>query len=169
MSQNQSHISVRNVKSEEDIGKVEALATEIWTEHYTPIIGIGQVQYMLENFQSFNAIEKQISDGMSYFLLNFKGEPSGYLACKSDGEDLFLSKIYVLSELRGKGMGSYAMEFLSSLAREKGSRRLSLTVNKNNVDSIRAYEKLGFVNLGPLETDIGGGFVMDDYVMKKTL
>ena len=169
MSQNQSDISVRMVTSEEDISKVEELATEIWTEHYTPIIGIEQVEYMLGNFQSFDAIEKQISEGMSYFLLNYKGEPSGYLACKSEGEDLFLSKIYVLFELRGKGMGSYAMEFLSSLAREKGSLRLSLTVNKNNTNSIRAYEKLGFVNLGPLETDIGGGFVMDDYVMKKTL
>ena len=30
-------------------------------------------------------------------------------------------------------------------------------------------EKLGFKNVGPLVTDIGNGFVMDDYQMEKAL
>ena len=55
------------------------------------------------------------------------------------------------------------------MAREQGCRHLSLTVNKNNTGSIRAYESLGFVNLGPLQTDIGQGFIMDDFLMKKAL
>ena len=162
-------ISVREVRGKNDIKKVEQLAYEIWTQHYTPIIGIDQVDYMLENFQSFEAIEKQISEGMSYFLLFFVGEPVGYMASKPEGENMFLSKIYVLSDLRGKGIGSYAMNYLETRAKEMGCRNLSLTVNKNNTDSIRAYEKLGFINVRPLQTDIGKGFIMDDYFMKKQL
>ena len=162
-------ISVREVRGKNDIKKVEQLAYEIWTQHYTPIIGIVQVDYMLENFQSFKAIEKQISEGMSYFLLFFEGEPIGYMASKPQGENMFLSKIYVLSDLRGKGIGSYAMNYLETRAKEMGCRNLSLTVNKNNTDSIRAYEKLGFINVRPLQTDIGKGFIMDDYFMKKRL
>jgi len=46
---------------------------------------------------------------------------------------------------------------------------LSLTVNKNNNIALRAYEKLGFVNHGPLETDIGEGYIMDDFLMRKVL
>ncbi len=167
--QKQMNISVREVRGKNDIKKVEQLAYEIWTQHYTPIIGIDQVDYMLENFQSFEAIEKQISEGMSYFLLFFEGEPIGYMASKPQGENMFLSKIYVLSDLRGKGIGSYAMNYLETRAKEMGCRNLSLTVNKNNTDSIRAYEKLGFINVRPLQTDIGKGFIMDDYFMKKQL
>ena len=167
--QKQMKISVQEVRGKNDIKKVEQLAYEIWTQHYTPIIGIDQVDYMLENFQSFEAIEKQISEGMSYFLLFFEGEPVGYMASKPQGENMFLSKIYVLSDLRGKGIGSYALNYLETRAKEMGCRNLSLTVNKNNTDSIRAYEKLGFINVRPLQTDIGKGFIMDDYFMKKQL
>jgi ribosomal protein S18 acetylase RimI-like enzyme len=168
-SKNKSKIFVREVKGRQDIKQVEELAEEIWTQHYTPIIGNKQVRYMLDNFQSFEAIVEQISEGMTYFLMFFQGEPVGYMASKPDDEDLFLSKIYVLSAVRGKGIGGYAMSFLASMAREQGCRHLSLTVNKNNTNSIRTYEKLGFVNLGPLETDIGNGFIMDDFLMKKKL
>lgn len=169
VSQNQTKIVVREVKGKEDVKQVEELADEIWTQHYTPIIGSDQVRYMLENFQSFEAIVKQMSEGMNYFLMDFQGEPVGYMASKPDDEDLFLSKIYVLSGMRGKGIGGYAMNFLANMAREQGFRHMTLTVNKNNTDSIRAYQKMGFVNLGPLETDIGNGFIMDDYLMKKKL
>ena len=169
VSQNQTKIVVREVKGKEDVKQVEELADEIWTQHYTPIIGSDQVRYMLENFQSFEAIVKQMSEGMNYFIMDFQGEPVGYMASKPDDEDLLLSKIYVLSGMRGKGIGGYAMNFLANMAREQGFRHMTLTVNKNNTDSIRAYQKMGFVNLGPLETDIGNGFIMDDYLMKKKL
>jgi len=162
-------ISVREVRGKNDIKIVEQLAYEIWTQHYTSIIGIDQVEYMLENFQSFEAIEKQISEGMEYFLLFFEREPIGYMASKPEDEDMFLSKIYVLSKMRGKGIGGYAMNYLETKAKGMGCRNLSLTVNKKNTDSIRAYEKLGFINVRPLQTDIGKGFIMDDYFMRKQL
>lgn len=161
--------AIREVDGDADIKKVEQLADEIWTEHYTPIIGTDQVRYMLEKFQSYKAISQQISEGMTYFLMYFDEEAVGYMASRPDNEDLFLSKIYVVSRMRGKGIGGHAMNFLSTLARERHYSHLSLTVNKNNISSIRAYEKLGFVNLGPVETDIGNGFIMDDYYMKKSL
>ena len=168
-SKKDAKIAIREVSGNADIKIVKELADEIWTEHYTPIIGTDQVRYMLANFQSFEAIDKQISEGMTYFLLYFQGEPVGYMASKPEDEDMFLSKIYVLSRMRGKGIGGYGMNFLATMAREKGFAHLSLTVNKNNSDSIRAYEKLGFINQGPLQTDIGQGFIMDDYLMKKKL
>ncbi len=167
--QRQTKIEIREVGGEDDIRMVEKLADEIWTRHYTPIIGTDQVRYMLDKFQSFSAIGEQISEGMTYFLLDFDGESVGYMASKPEEEELFLSKIYVLARMRGRGIGGYAMSFLSKMALEQGYRHLSLTVNKNNTDSIRAYESLGFVNMGPVQTDIGQGFIMDDYLMKKVL
>ena len=160
---------IREVSEPSELHQVEELAAEIWKEHYTPIIGAEQVEYMLDNFQSVEAMGGQIREGMTYCLVYSDRNPVGYLAFKEQDEELFLSKIYVLSDQRGKGIGKAAMEFVESRAKDQGKHFLSLTVNKNNRGSITAYEKLGFVNQGPLETDIGGGFIMDDYLMIKVL
>jgi len=73
------------------------------------------------------------------------------------------------SSERGKGLGKKAIQFIERLAKEKGVRKIALTVNKNNRDAIKAYERLGFKNLGSLIQEIGNGFIMDDYKMEKTL
>ena len=41
-----------------------------------------------------------------------------------------------------------------------------LTVNKGNELAIRAYEGTGFETIDAVVTDIGEGFVMDDYIME---
>jgi RimJ/RimL family protein N-acetyltransferase len=46
---------------------------------------------------------------------------------------------------------------------------LILNVNKQNLRAIRAYERNGFFVREAVVVDIGGGFVMDDYVMAKRL
>ena len=161
--------SIREARGKDDLRQVEELAELIWKEHYTPIIGREQVDYMLENFQSVADMEQQLKEGMEYFLLESHGEPVGYLAFKQQGEELFLRKIYLLFSHRGKGLGRAGMGFVESSARDRGLGFVTLTVNKNNSGSIRAYESLGFVNEGPLETDIGGGFIMDDFLMRKNI
>jgi ribosomal protein S18 acetylase RimI-like enzyme len=40
-------------------------------------------------------------------------------------------------------------------------------VNKRNRNAIAAYEKYGFRIVDSVVKDIGGGFVMDDYIMSK--
>jgi hypothetical protein len=57
------------VKTHSDCHAVEALAFPIWREHYTPIIGSTQVDYMLNKFQTAHAVEDQIREGSQYFLL----------------------------------------------------------------------------------------------------
>ncbi len=53
--------------------------------------------------------------------------------------------------------------------RAGGARRLILSVNKRNIRAIAAYRRNGFIIAESVVTDIGGGFVMDDYVMTKEL
>jgi RimJ/RimL family protein N-acetyltransferase len=53
--------------------------------------------------------------------------------------------------------------------RAAGAHRLILYVNKRNAKAIAAYQRNGFVIAESVVTDIGGGFVMDDYVMAKNL
>jgi ribosomal protein S18 acetylase RimI-like enzyme len=95
--------------------------------------------------------------------------PLGYLSFNKRNEELFLSKIYVLKESRGKGIGRKAMEFVTSVAKVSKCTKVALTVNRFNQNSIRAYESAGFEKKGELVQDIGNSFVMDDYLMEKII
>lgn len=155
------------VADAQDVETVVSLARDIWTEHYTPIIGASQVTYMLDRFQSAEAISGQLTEGHLYFLLRSDGgEAIGYLAVVPLPDELFLSKIYLTAGDRGRGHGREAIQFVAALAKERGLAKITLTVNKRNTASLDAYRRIGFVVVESLVTDIGSGYVMDDYKME---
>lgn len=162
-------MNIEKVSTESQIETVARLAFEIWNQHFTPIIGKAQVDYMVEEFQSKKAIAGQIESGYSYYLLKADGDYIGYTGVCPKEEELFLSKLYIRASQRGKGYGRKVVGFLEELAREKGLGKITLTVNKNNTDAIKAYEKFGFANVGAVVQDIGNGFVMDDHKMEKAV
>ena len=150
------------------IAAVAALARETWMEHYLPLIGAAQVEYMLARFQSAEAIARQIAaEGYEYYWT----PGAGYLALvpASARQSAMLSKLYVLASRRGAGMGRAMVEFAEKRAAQLGCLELWLTVNKHNAGSIAFYEKVGFRKTEALVTDIGGGFVMDDWRMAKRI
>ena len=152
-----------------DFQQIAQLADTIWREHYIPIIGKGQVDYMLEKFQSAEAMQNQASEGMHYYTVWFNDLPVGYFAFEKKGTSLFLSKIYLLREYRGLGLGMASMAYISERAVDLECQRITLTVNKYNDRSINAYKRMGFDVADEAVVDIGGGYVMDDYKMVKEL
>jgi diamine N-acetyltransferase len=162
------------VRTPEQLAIVAALAHDIWYEFYVPLIGRPQVDYMVEKFQNAPAMQSQIDQGYEYFLVNQEDRTGaardiGYCAVQEQaGGALFLSKFYLHKSARGAGTGRECMEFIEKLARRRGLSLLWLTVNKGN-PSVQAYQRLGFRIAADLVMDIGGGFVMDDYRMEKTL
>jgi O-acetyl-ADP-ribose deacetylase (regulator of RNase III) len=162
-------IDFLRVLSEDQIQLVARLAKEIWNEYYTPIIGKKQVDYMIGKFQSVESISSQIDrENYEYYLIQ-ASLPAGYIGIQKQDEELFLSKFYILKEKRGNGLGRKSFEFVVKRAKELGVKYITLTVNKHNTSSISTYEKLGFVNQGPIVADIGEGYIMDDYLMKFTV
>lgn len=163
---------INKVTTQHGAQKLALLAREIWEEHYTPLIGAQQVAYMLDKFQSADKIWQDISQvRLTYSQLELDGQMIGYMAAQIDSNrnTCFLSKIYIRNAYRGRG---YARLFLDSLAAEcrvYGADKIWLTVNKGNLGSIAAYQKMGFHQDDAIVTDIGGGYVMDDYVMSLEL
>lgn len=154
---------------DKELQEIETLAAAIWHEHYTPIIGKEQVVYMLDKFQSFKAMKQQIADGYEYYGMFETSHLIGYLGIQAQAERLFLSKIYFEKNMRGKGLARVALNFLLQRAQQLQCSEIELTVNKYNSDTIAAYEKMGFEKIRPAVFDIGGGYIMDDYIMKKTI
>lgn len=162
---------ITEVKSQSLIETIAQLAHKIWNQHYVPIIGQQQVDYMLDRFQDVEAISNQINNGYDYFIIHHKHKPCGYLALVSNSNDkkLMISKIYVDSDFRGLGLGSKLMDFTIKRAKQDGLRSIWLTVNKNNTKSIEWYKSKGFLIKEKIEMDIGNGFIMDDYLMEMLL
>ena len=157
---------IKPVISDDEILSLETLSKEIWNQHFVPIIGQAQVDYMLEKFQSYEPIKKQISEGMHYFMLFSGGEKAGYCGYKMDGNRVFLSKLYVKLEYRGNGLSKLMLENIRKFASENNLKAVYLTVNKHNDDTISIYRHLGFEVIDSVVSDIGSGFVMDDYIMQ---
>ena len=159
------------VQTAEEIQVVADLAENVWTEHYTPLIGAAQVAYMIEKFQSVPAITEQIRQGYRYYLMQYDGISAGYTAILSEPAEksLFLSKIYVEKAYRGKHITSQTIAALKKICRAEGLEKIWLTVNKGNHSSIAVYEHLGFVKVRDVVTDIGEGYVMDDHIMEATI
>lgn len=143
------------------------LADVIWHEHYRGIISDEQIDYMVDNFQSEEAILKDIENGYEYRLIMDGDKEVGYCSFHLEGDSVYLSKIYVMKEYRGRGHGRKTFEMIADYARSSGAKTIYLRVNRGNVDSIKAYEASGFRKKGEDVAPIGNGFVMDDYIMEK--
>ena len=158
-------LTFKKVTTQTEIKETASLAYEIWNQHFVSIIGQDQTDYMLENFQSEKAMTKQIESAYEYFQFVLDNEPIGYFGvCQEDDNTLFLSKLYLKKEYRGRGYARQAFEFIKGLAKGYGNKMIWLTVNKYNDNTISVYEKFGMKIIRSQVTDIGNGFVMDDYV-----
>lgn len=160
------------IVTDEQINTLAFMADTVWHEWFSSILSAEQIDYMVKKFQSFAPLKKQIQQqGYEYYFLNAGGINAGYIGIHVEEEQkkLFLSKIYILKSFRGKRYASEAFEFLEGICQGMGFRAIWLTVNKHNDNAIRVYTRKGFQMIRSEVTDIGSGFVMDDYVMEKEI
>lgn len=145
------------------IERMSRLASAIVKEHYDPILGSEQNDYMIDMFQSAKAISQQLSHGYRYFFAVSGGEEVGFMAFYKRSDELYLSKLYLQKSSRGKGYAKEMLHFLIENAKAIGARSITLNVNKYNPSTL-IYEKLGFQKLRDEKNSIGNGYYMDDYV-----
>ena len=158
--------------AEQDIPALIKLAREIWYAHYPSIITVEQIEYMLAQRYTPEVIRAQLASGSAWWnKLSIDGIMVAFTAYElgDDPSALKLDKLYVRNDLHGRGYGSMLMHHAAEQARARGCTRLYLQVNKNNRSAIEAYLKNGFVVIQAATFEIGGGFVMDDYVMAKEI
>jgi ribosomal protein S18 acetylase RimI-like enzyme len=154
--------------SPSNIPAIQALARRIWYDCYPGIITRDQIEYMLERMYSTAVIEKELAAGVHWELASLRGKPVGYLSYELDGQtrDVHLHKLYLLKEHHGKGLGQQLLEHVKAQARMLQAHAITLRVNRSNALAVKAYQRSGFMIAKTDVADIGGGFVMDDYIMR---
>jgi ribosomal protein S18 acetylase RimI-like enzyme len=139
-------------------GEVAALCTlagTVWRHHYPPIIGTAQTEYMLAQRYDPAVIRGELAT--RDFWWDLLREDGALVAFASSfpadgGKEVKIDKLYVHPERQSRGHGA-----------------VILAVNKRNTSAISAYRKYGFDIREAIVKDIGGGFVMDDYIMERRL
>ena len=153
-----------------DIPLLRDLATRIWRACYADLLSPAQIEYMLGWMYAAEKIAQELADGVLWEMAMLGDLPAGYLALSSQPSDIAeLHKLYLLPEHHGLGHGQAMIAHACALVSARGAHALQLRVNKRNVRALRAYERAGFHIIDSIVADIGGGFVMDDYILTRPL
>ncbi|MEW5676239.1 GNAT family N-acetyltransferase [Flavobacterium enshiense] len=150
---------------------IRDLAYKIWPDAYGEILSEAQLDYMLENFYAIPALEAQLDNHHVFLLAENQGVFYGFASyeinCKNSGKTK-LHKIYVSSESQGKGVGKLLLSEVEKAAKKAGNTHLFLNVNRYNIAQ-EFYKHNGFEIVHEEDIDIGLGYLMEDYVMEKTI
>lgn len=155
----------------EHLPEIGALAALIWRAHYPGIISAAQIEYMLARMYDVKLMHDELMAGICYDRLLLAGELRGFASYGSASVtgELKLHKLYIHPEVQRRGLGARLLEHVQSIARARGCTTIMLAVNKRNTHAVAAYQKHGFAVRELVVTDIGGGFVMDDYIMARSV
>ncbi len=152
--------------------EIQRLAAAIWREHYPGIISPEQIEYMLREGYSLEVMRRESErEGVRYDRALAGGALVGFSAYgpHPEADALALHKLYVEAARRGRGCARRLVDAAARYARAHARTRLVLRVNKRNRIAIAAYERIGFAHRGSIVSDIGSGFLMDDYRMELEL
>ena len=153
-----------------DFAAIRAVVHEVWPIAYREMITPEQISYMLEWMYSDESLNKQMAEEGCLFLVHEEDNiVQGFASFSETESTLFkLHKLYVYTSLHGKGIGKTLLDEVKKRAAALGGKTIELQVNKKNVAQ-HFYTKQGFTIDRELVLDIGGGFVMDDFVMRANL
>jgi pyridoxine kinase len=159
-------VRLRRATKGDDLRLISSLANEIWFEAYRGMESDEQLRYMLDKYLSIPAMEEQLSAGYEYYIAEAEGHAVGFTGFHPEEDAMFLSKLYVLKEYRGRGISHDMLDLVVTRTKDKGLKSIYLTVNRHNTSAVAVYEKMGFKAEKDVDTDIGGGFYMKDHIMR---
>lgn len=151
------------------IKAIQNLAYEIWNEHYPPIIGQPQVDFMLQLMYSEASLQEQLKH-TKFFIIQDNEKPIGFISAEvKNNVQGYIPKCYLLKEYRGTGASSILMQKAFEYLRAQNCESVRLQVNRQNIIAINFYFKIGFKIEKSADFAIGNGFEMNDFIMIKIL
>lgn len=157
------------IKAEQkDISVIQDLAKRSWSFAYADILEQDQIDYMLDLMYSEEVLKKHFENpNYHYYLIQEDNQFLGFVGFEFhlEPETTKLHRIYFLKEAQGKGLGKKALKFVINETEKIGNKRVILTVNKNN-SAKKFYESQGFKIYDEAISDIGNGYVVDDFLME---
>ena len=159
----------------DDWPAIREIAYRTWPVTFGDILTPEQIDYMLARMYTEEALRDQTERQGHRYLIGFaEGDTPalpeaagavGYVSYQLDylPHVVKIHKLYVLPEAHGRGLGREFVSAVAKLGGEARQRRLRLDVNRHN-PAVGFYERMGFTKVDEVVTEIGRGYVMDDFV-----
>jgi ribosomal protein S18 acetylase RimI-like enzyme len=155
---------------------IQLIAHATWPSAYGDILTPEQIDYMLAMMYTPEAVASQVASGQAFYVLEtvdmrlHEKQVVGYVSHELDYQPgtTKIHKLYALPGVQGRGYGRLMVEHVADFARSAGQQKVRLDVNYKN-RAIGFYEKLGFEKAERCNTDIGNGYLMEDWVMEMPL
>ncbi len=155
--------------SENDIATIRYIATITWPVAYGTYISKAQLDYMLDMMYSDDSLLNQMNNGHQFYIAEHNNQGIGFASVsKEEDNTCKLNKLYVLPTEQKTGAGKALLFKTIDFAKSLVSNCLYLQVNKQN-NAQHFYSKLGFSVREASILEIGGGYIMDDYIMELKL
>lgn len=155
-----------------DIPIIQDIANKTWPNTYGEILSSEQLDYMMNLIYSEESLLNQIQKRQQlFFIVNDGIANIAFFSIEHQYNNeaiTRINKIYILPQAHGKGIGKYLIDAITTLAKEKESKKLSLNVNKYN-KALLFYQKIGFIITNEVNIEIGKGYLMEDFVMEKSI
>ena len=151
--------------NDNDLKKLKEFASPIWLECYDGIVKREQIELLIKKYFEYENIIRYKSEGMVYERLAFNGETAGFIAYLNYPGYVYLDKLYLLKEQRGKHISKAVFEYLI----KSFGLPIRLNVNQGNKRAVGAYKANGFKVISSDEIPLEGGYVNIDYIMEKSV
>ncbi len=157
--------------SSQDLPVIRQLAAQTFYPTYLPNQPKDKVEYLYNRMYSMSSLTEQMKNGQRFILAKDKTGYLGFASYEINYKNLPVTKIhkiYVLPSAQGKGVGKELVNYISNIAKQNKCEAILLDVYRHN-PAIQFYEKMGFKKVAEQITDVGNGFVMDDFVMERNV
>ncbi|GLB48186.1 GNAT family N-acetyltransferase [Neptunitalea lumnitzerae] len=158
---------------EDNISLIHEMAHEVWPETFKNILSNEQIAYMMNMMYSIEALKNQLKNNCRFLVAQQQQKNVGFASFEvgymNNPNCTKLHKIYILTQYQRSGFGKLLIKEIEKIAKDNVCTTLSLNVNRYNTAAIAAYEKLSFKVTKQEDINIGNGYLMEDFVMEKSL
>lgn len=160
-----------------DIEQLMQICRRTFSETFSSQNTAENMQRYLDETYSAQRLAEELSCADSFTYIAYEGEIAvGYIklnrgsAQTEAGFDnsLEIQRIYLISDVKGRGFGRQLAEFAQSKARQLGLDYIWLGVWEHNLPAIGFYERLGFRRFSQ-HTFVLGEDKQTDILMRKSL
>ena len=174
---NQSTVPIIRIAAQTDAALLAELGTTTFSETFAADNTPENMAAYLSQAFTIDRLQQEVSDPLATFLIvEVSGRPMGYAklqrgepdACVSGASPIELSRLYVLAEGIGQGLGAALMKACLDHAESQEFQTVWLGVWERNQRAIRFYQKWGFVPVGSHVFPLGDD-LQSDLILQKSL
>jgi ribosomal protein S18 acetylase RimI-like enzyme len=140
----------------EDIPAIKAVLAVTWRDTYSAFLSEASIAKVTTEWHSARVLEAEIVRSSTYVGVATRAPKGivGMISAHSQGDVLFVARMYVLPEFQRRGIGERMLD--EACRAFPQTQRLRLDVEEQNPKGKAFYRKLGFREVGIRVDDVDG-------------